>query len=63
MESNVQAIRYHRLLKSTRIGDMLEISWISYYTFNKMNKLIGIPFKLNRRDFKACDCRGIVNET
>lgn len=24
------------------------------------NKLIGIPFKLNHRDFKACDCRGIV---
>ncbi len=24
------------------------------------NKLIGIPFRLNRRDFKACDCRGIV---
>ena len=25
-----------------------------------INKLIGVPFKLNRRDFKACDCRGIV---
>lgn len=27
--------------------------------FNK-NKLIGIPFRLNCRDFKGCDCRGIV---
>ena len=25
-----------------------------------LNRLIGIPFKLNRRDFKGCDCRGIV---
>lgn len=25
-----------------------------------LNKLIGIPFKLNRKDFKGCDCRGIV---
>jgi len=24
------------------------------------NKLIGIPFKLNRKDFDGCDCRGIV---
>lgn len=24
------------------------------------NKLIGIPFKLNRKDFFGCDCRGIV---
>jgi hypothetical protein len=25
----------------------------------KKNNLIGIPFKLNRRDFDGCDCRGI----
>jgi len=25
-----------------------------------LNKLIGIPFKLNHKDFKFCDCRGIV---
>ena len=25
-----------------------------------LNKLIGIPFKLNHKDFTACDCRGIV---
>jgi len=25
-----------------------------------INKLIGIPFKLNRKDFDGCDCRGIV---
>jgi hypothetical protein len=25
-----------------------------------LNKLIGIPFKLNRKDFDGCDCRGIV---
>ncbi len=24
-----------------------------------MNKLVGIPFKLNGKDFKGCDCRGI----
>ena len=28
-------------------------------SFN-LNKLIGIHFKLNRRDFDGCDCRGIV---
>lgn len=27
---------------------------------NIKNRLIGIPFKLNRRDFTGCDCRGIV---
>jgi len=26
-----------------------------------LNKLIGIPFKLNHKDFKGCDCRGIVH--
>lgn len=25
-----------------------------------LNKLIGIPFKINRMDFDGCDCRGIV---
>lgn len=25
-----------------------------------MNRLIGIPFKLNHKDFSGCDCRGIV---
>jgi len=25
-----------------------------------LNKLVGIPFKLNRKDFDGCDCRGIV---
>lgn len=25
-----------------------------------LNKLIGIPFRLNRKDFSGCDCRGIV---
>lgn len=25
-----------------------------------INQLIGVPFKLNRRDFSGCDCRGIV---
>lgn len=25
-----------------------------------LNKLIGIPFKLNHKDFDGCDCRGIV---
>lgn len=25
-----------------------------------LNQLIGIPFKLNKRDFTGCDCRGIV---
>jgi len=25
-----------------------------------LNKLIGVPFKLNRKDFSGCDCRGIV---
>ena len=25
-----------------------------------LNKLVGIPFKLNRRDWKGCDCRGIA---
>lgn len=25
-----------------------------------LNKLIGIPFKLNYKDFDGCDCRGIV---
>ena len=27
---------------------------------NPLNKLIGIPFRLNRKDFSGCDCRGIV---
>lgn len=27
---------------------------------NIKNKLIGIPFILNRKDFSGCDCRGIV---
>jgi hypothetical protein len=25
-----------------------------------LNKLIGVPFKLNRNDLTGCDCRGIV---
>lgn len=25
-----------------------------------LNRLIGVPFKLNRKDFSGCDCRGIV---
>lgn len=25
-----------------------------------LNKLIGVPFRLNRKDFSGCDCRGIV---
>ena len=25
-----------------------------------LNKLIGVPFKLNKKDFSGCDCRGIV---
>ena len=25
-----------------------------------LNALIGVPFALNRKDFKGCDCRGIV---
>ena len=25
-----------------------------------LNKLIGVPFKLNRKSFFGCDCRGIV---
>jgi len=29
-------------------------------TENDKNKLIGIKFRLNRRDFNACDCVGIV---
>ena len=29
-------------------------------TESDKNKLIGIPFRLNRRDFKGCDCIGIV---
>jgi len=24
-----------------------------------LNRLIGIPFKLNQKDFSGCDCRGI----
>jgi len=24
------------------------------------NKLIGIPYKFNHKDFKGCDCRGII---
>lgn len=27
---------------------------------NNLNKLIGIPFKLDKKDFLGCDCRGIV---
>jgi len=26
----------------------------------ELNKLIGIPFRLNQCSFKGCDCRGIV---
>ena len=25
-----------------------------------LNKLIGVPFRLNKKDFSGCDCRGIV---
>lgn len=25
-----------------------------------LNKLIGIPFKLDKKDFTGCDCRGII---
>ena len=25
-----------------------------------LNKLIGVPFRLNRKDLLGCDCRGIV---
>lgn len=25
-----------------------------------LNELIGVPFRLNKKDFTGCDCRGIV---
>jgi hypothetical protein len=28
-------------------------------TYNKLSKLIGIPFKIGKEDFNGCDCVGI----